>query len=264
MDWNHPFNDSERADLESQYDAFVTTPGSAITLLRSLFKVPYEKIIGIAHGRYDLEYGISQGNEFDQLKNFAGVSPDLYAYARELGINRPMEILRNGLHFDYFYQHPAEGLRVLGYSGAFRYENFNKDTDIKRGFLVKQVAERVGIPFKPAPPQTYLTMPQYYSQVDTVLVSSLEESCGLPLMEAAASGRVPMSTPVGIARDDKNYPGIVLPFDEGEYVEQAIEQILYYSRSPNAFRADCKKVQEYAKENYDWPKVIDQWLNVLT
>jgi glycosyltransferase involved in cell wall biosynthesis len=264
IDWNWQFSDQERADLEKQYDIFVTAPGNAISLLRAIFNVPYEKIIGVAHGRYDLEYGLSQGNDFDKLRKFAGVSPDLKEYSKQLGISRDMLVVRNGIHFDYFYQESARKLATIGYGGAFRYEDFKRTQDIKRGYLAQKVAETLNLPFVPSPKQTYLTMPQYYSQVDAVMVSSCQESCALPLMEAAAAGRLPISTRVGVARDFEYFPGIVLPMEEEGYVAEAVDSLSHLLVNEKEFEAKCRNAQEFAKENYDWSKVIEPWLNLLS
>lgn len=245
------------------YDVFVTVPGNAVTLLRTLFNVPYDKIIAVAHGRYDIEYGIEQGNDFNALKKYAGVSPDLASYSRSLGVDRNMTLVRNGIHFDYFYQPVSTSLRKVGYGGAFQYSDFQKTHDIKRGWMVKRIAEIAGIPFVPAPAQSYLTMPSYYSSVDCVVVSSTQESCGLPLMEAAASGRVPISTTVGIARDCVGYPGIVLPLDEQGFLNNGVEALLNLANSPKHHTQLCREVQEFSRETFDWPRVIDGWLNLL-
>lgn len=263
IDWNWQFSDQERADLEKQYDLFVTAPGNAITLLRTIFNVPNEKIIGVAHGRYDIEYGINQGNEFDSLKGFAGVSPDLADHAQKHGISRAMEMVRNGIHFDYFYQAPANRVSTVGYGGAFRYEDFNKTQDIKRGFLVQEICKHLNIPFVPAPKQTYLTMPRYYSSVDVVMVSSTQESCALPLMEAAAAGRLPMSTPVGVARDIPGFPGVLLPMNEVAYQEEAIKSLRLYMDNPIEFKNRCLQAQSFARDNYDWSCVINTWLELF-
>merc|ERR1711965_943864 len=69
------------------YDVFVTVPGNAVTALRS-YGVPYSSIIAIAHGRYDIQFGLAEGNEFDE-----------------------------------FYRPVAEQLNVIGYSGAIEKDN---------------------------------------------------------------------------------------------------------------------------------------------
>ena len=263
IDWNYAFSDEERVNIGKIYDVFVTVPGNAVSLLTDLFKVPEEKIIAVAHGRYDIEYGIRERNRFDLLRGLAGVSPDLAKHSLRLGIKRKMEIVRNGVHFDYFYQPVSNSMKTVGYGGAYRYQNFSKTEDIKRGYLAQQIANRSNLPFHPAPKQTFLSMPSYYSSVDCVIVSSTQESCALPLMEASASGRLPISTCVGVARDCEGYPGIVLPFEEKVFVEKGIREVLNLVESPKTHTSLCKTAQDYAREAFDWGNVIDDWVKLL-
>lgn len=263
IDWNHNFSPEERASFESLYDIFVTVPGNSVTLLRENFGVSYEKIIAIAHGRYDLEYGLSQGNDYNALRGFAGVSPDLHRHAQTLGISRKMDVVLNGIHFDYYYSPVSSSLASIGYGGAFRHHDFSGTVDIKRGYLAQEICSRLGLPFAPAQTQSYLTMPRYYNTVDAVMVCSTQESCALPLMEASATGRLPISTKVGVARDYQSYPGIILPMDESSYVEQGVEILRELMLDPEKHQKKCREVQDFARENYDWSKVIDTWLDVL-
>merc|ERR1711965_267847 len=99
------------------YDVFVTVPGNAVTALRS-YGVPYSSIIAIAHGRYDIQFGLAEGNEFDAFRAYGGVSLDLGEYSYNLGITKDFYVVRNGINFDEFYRPVAEQLNVIGYSGA--------------------------------------------------------------------------------------------------------------------------------------------------
>ena len=73
---------------------------------------------------------------------------------------------------------------------------------------------------------THLAMPGYYGTIDCLMVSStINESCGLPLLEAAAAGRVPISTMVGINLDVPKPTGYILPMDEMGYVKYGTELI---------------------------------------
>ena len=263
IDWNRDFSPSERIALGEIYDVFITTPGNAINVLVETFGVPLSRIIAIAHGRYDILSGVKEGNNFKELKQFAGVSPDLAQFAEGLGVERKMKLVRNGVDFNYFYQNASARLKAIGYAGAIAHLDFYGNTDIKRGVLALELASNTNLPFKPAPSQSYLTMPQYYSQVDCIVVTSTEESCALPLMEAAASGRLPISTPVGVARDDDYFPGFILPFNKEGFLKEGKELIDKLEKSPNYHRAMCLMAQDYAREHYDWSKVIDPWLQLL-
>jgi glycosyltransferase involved in cell wall biosynthesis len=263
VNWDADFSFEERVEIGKIYDVFVTVPGNAVSYLMETYKVPPEKIVAVAHGRYDVEYGIKEKNPFSQFKGFAGVSPDLQRHAMRLGIKRKMDIVKNGVHFDYFYQSVSENMSTVGYGGAFKYQNFSRTEDIKRGYLAEILAQNTNLPFYPSPKRSFLSMPSYYSKVDCVVVPSLQESCSLPLMEAAAAGRLPISTCVGVARDFEGYPGIVLPMNEEKFIREGMEVIARIVKSPKLHKELCQTAQDYARENFDWSVTIDGWVKLL-
>lgn len=263
IDWNKQYSQLEMDAFLELYDVFVTVPGNAVPCLLS-YGVPYDRIIAIAHGRYDIQSGISHGNDFNAFKKYGGVSPDLQEYSRMLGIDREMGIAMNGIHFDYFYEKPQTKLTNIGYGGVLEYKNpLDQGKDIKRGYLIKQVSDRTGIPVNVVTPRSYMSMPSYYKNVSCVMVSSTEESCGLPLMEASAAGRLPLSTPVGVARDYPNGPCIVLPFDDTDYVERSFSVLSTLKGDSYQYHLNCVEAQDFARQNYDWSIRIWDWVKLL-
>jgi glycosyltransferase involved in cell wall biosynthesis len=96
-------------------------------------------------------------------------------------------------------------------------------------------------------------------------MSSVEEAGGLPMMEAAASGRLPIGTPVGYF--ETNGPkggGIVVPINEKEFVKNTHYTLCLFRDNPILFRHSCEESQNFARENYDWSFVIDEWVSLLT
>lgn len=264
IDWQKQYSYEEFSAFSKLFDYFCTVPGNAPPVLND-YGVPNEKIALVAHGRFDIQCGLAYNNKFDECGIFGGVSPDLAEYAKMSGINREMRIAKNGIHFDNFYAPAATSLSTIGYGGVLEYKNrYNNDIDLKRGYLVKSVSEGLNIPVHLVSRRHYLGMPAYYPDVDCVMVSSTEESCGLPLMEGAAAGRLPISTPVGVARDYENAPGIVLPFDEGEYVSTAVQEMHRLSMASDEFHRKCVEAQEFARANYDWSVRIDDWVKLFT
>jgi len=264
IDWNKQYARQEFDAFNDLYDIFVTVPGNAPPCLNS-YGVPNEKIAAIAHGRYDIQAGIRYRNPFHEYKVWGGVSPDLESYAKLMGIARDMVIAKNGIHFDYFYSKPSTSLGVIGYGGALEYKNhLDEGKDLKRGYLIKRIGDGLALPINLVEPRHYLSMPGYYPQVDCVMVSSTEESCGLPLMEAAAAGRLPISTPVGVARDYENAPGIVLPFEEDKFVTEAVQKMDLLAKDDDGFHKLCCEAQEFARANYDWSHRIQDWITLLT
>ena len=264
IDWNRQYTREEFASFMRLFDYFCTVPGNAPPCLNS-YGVPNERIIAVAHGRYDIQAGIQHNNAFHKYKVWGGVSPDLAEYAKMHGVTREMKIAKNGIHFDNFYCPPSTSLRTIGYGGALEYKNhLDGGKDLKRGYLVKRISDELSLPVNLVTPRHYLAMPHYYPQVDCVMVSSTEESCGLPLMEGAAAGRLPISTHVGVARDYPNAPGCKLPFGEEEYVVTAVQAMGSMMRDESAFHASCRAAQEFARANYDWSVRIDDWVKLFT
>jgi len=202
IDWNVKYSKEEFLAFIDIYDVFVTLPGSSATSLLTC-GVPYNKIIAIAHGRYDIQHGLSQGNDFKAFRGYGGVSQDLAIFSKSCDIDRNMTIVRNGINFNEFYRPTATELNVIGYAGVVKQSNhFANIKDWKRGHLVASVAEQTHTKLYVPSKRTHLAMSAYYENIDCLMVSSTEqESCGLPLLEAAAAGRLPISTLTGINRD---------------------------------------------------------------
>ena len=265
IDWNISYSREEFNAFMDTYDVFVTVPGNAITALLS-YGVPYSSIIAIAHGRYDIQFGISEGNDFNALRAYGGVSLDLSHFSQQNGINKEFHVVRNGINFDEFYRPPAEELDVIGYSGAVEKINqYEEVKDWKRGYLVQDIATKTNTKLHLPTKRSHLAMAAYYKDVDCLMVSSTEqESCGLPLMEAAAAGRLPISTITGINRDFVRPTGVLLPMEEKQFVLSGVDAINTLKRDTALFTELCTKAQEFARMYYDWSAVIDNWITLLT
>ena len=110
----------------------------------------------------------------------------------------------------------------------------------------------------------HICMPGYYKSIDGIVVSSTEETVGLPGMEAASAGRLVISTPIGyFANHGPKGGGVVVPLEPQEFVDNVYQQVCYYRDNAQAYREKCESIQQYAKENYDWSVVINDWLELL-
>lgn len=264
ISWDRQYTHEEFSCFMETFDYFCTVPGNAVPALNS-YGVPNERIMAVAHGRFDIQAGIHNHNKFDEFAVYGGVSPDLHRYSEALGIGRDMKIAKNGIHFNNFYAEPATQLRTIGYGGALEYKNhLDGNKDLKRGYLVKSIADGIRLPINLLSRRHYLAMPSYYKTVDATIVSSTEESCGLPLMEAAAAGRLPISTPVGVTRDYPGTPNITLPFPEDEFIAAGVKAIDELSRNSDKFAIMCREAQDFARENYDWSVRIQDWVKLFT
>ena len=265
IDWNISYSREEFNAFMDTYDVFVTVPGNAITALLS-YGVPYSNIIAIAHGRYDIQFGISEGNDFNALRAYGGVSLDLSHFSQQNGINKEFHVVRNGINFDEFYRPVAENLNVIGYSGVIEKDNPHSNIkDWKRGYLVQDIASKTNTKILLPSKRSHLAMSAYYKDIDCLMVSSTEqESCGLPLLEAAAAGRLPISTLTGINRDFDKPTGIILPMEEEEYLSGGINCINLLKENPHLFNQLCTNAQEFARMHYDWSIVIGNWITLLS
>ena len=263
IDWTHKYSDEEWEDFNRSYDLFVTTPSDPVKSLKN-HHIPYEKIIAVAHGIKDIDGGLYHQNDFESLFKYAAVSPSLIEYSQKVGIQREMKLLRNGISFDKFYQPISSSLSRIGYAGELEHLNFANTSDCKRSQLVHEIVKKVQLPLMIAGKRDYIRMPTYYSKVDSVIVSSDYESCGLPLMEAAASGRLPISARVGILNEFENPPGLILPMESNEFVSEGVDKIKDLMSNPTKFRQMCQEAQDFAREYYDWKAVIGMWADLLT
>ena len=173
-----------------------------------------------------------------------------------------------GINYNEFYAEVPERLATVGCASSLTAKN-RYGIEIKRGRLAQECAEGAGLDFKPAGFWTgkytpIHDMPYYYRTVDAVLVSSLTEAGGpMPATEAAAAGRLVISTPVGVfpLRACKGM-GIIAPLESEAYKKFTIEVLLHYKRNPTEFVEKCRTTQEAAKL-YDWEYVISEWIELF-
>lgn len=265
LDWTIHYTDEEVKLLNKTYDVFVTNPEAVVNLHRS--GIPLNKIVAIAHGQWDLLLA-KQNTDIDfynDIKGYGVISEILKYKSIEFGITRVPVITRLGIHFDMFYDTIPNGLSVVGYAGQKECFNFFQQ-EIKRGKLVEHAVQNIsGVKLIEHNNYNHLCMPGYYKDIDCLIMSSIEEAGGLPVMEAAAAGRLVMGTPVGYFESNANCgAGIELPLEENLFITKAREHIMYYRDNPGQYRTQCKISQQFAKDHYDWAVVIDDWINLIT
>lgn len=265
LNWDLQYTQDEFNLLIDKYDLFVTTAPLVLKLHRN-YKVPLNKISATAHGQWDLLLAKHEA-DFDfypHIHSFGVISNILKNKCKEWNFSRIPKVVETGIHFDLFYAPPSEQLRVVGYGGIKQTYNFFNQ-EIKRGHLVEKACEDLeGICLKSSGSYSYLCMPSYYKTIDAVVMSSMEEAGGLPMLEAAAAGRLCIGTPVGFFEENApNGGGILVPLEENQFVESVKETILYYKDNPGDYINKCLEVQNYARENYDWSNKIGPWLELL-
>lgn len=263
LDWNKTYTQDQFLELNQVYDLFVTLPGQPQTVLSNSFNIPTNKIVLIAHGKYDIDSAVSLNTNFAAFSKFGVVAKSLKDHAISLGITNNIKIVRNGIQFDRFYTKPATQLSTIGYAGVIK-QFTHGQKELKRSHLVSSISNNTSLPVKMAVGKHFTVMPNFYKDVDCVMVSSDEnESCGLPLMEAAASGRLPISSKVGITCEFDNPPGIILPMDDAGFISHGTQILNELKEDTKKFTSLCADAQDFARQYYDWSAVIEDWANLI-
>ena len=245
--------------LKKKFETFVTTPEAVVRLMA--YGVEPERIITIAHAERDVVGGAQNSGSwvFDKVKAYAVINPALVAVSKQTGIKRVPVVVRNGLDFDHYYAPIAKKLMTVGYPGA-SYHPMSDNTDCKRAYLVPEVLNNMGLSYQKHPNVNHLCMAGYYETVDAILVTSNYEACGLPAMEAAAAGRLVVSSGVGYFDGSA---GVLCRTPDDEFVFDA-RLALVKHKNPVVYRAACEEAQQYARDNYDWSKTQDGWLALFS
>jgi glycosyltransferase involved in cell wall biosynthesis len=169
---------------------------------------------------------------------------------------------RCGIEFDRFLCPPATKLEAVGYATIMeRYSEFGVEQ--KRGVLAQRCATAAGLKFIRAEGFTPKTMPYYYTLIGALIVPSLQDGSPRPPLEAAASGRLVISTPVGhVPQLAYEGLGIMGPLDAEAFVDFTTEKLLYFKRHLSSFAAECTKNQKAARAR-DWPNVVGDWIELF-
>ncbi|MBZ9905717.1 glycosyltransferase family 4 protein [Mesorhizobium sp. B2-7-3] len=251
------------------YYDFIISGLDGIPFLIDNYLVEPDRIIGISHGvYYDFDLLIHKKGIgiFDQLANFGVVSYSMVSESAILGVPRVPLVTSLGINFTEFDTAIPGSLRTVGYASSMSHKT-KEGIEKKRGELAIECAEGAGLDFRPAgsheKPVSFHDMPAYYSTVDSILMTSMIEAAGLPVLEAAAAGRLVIGTPVG------HFPlrayqggGIIAPIDAGRFKLFTINALLYYKANPQAYVDKCHSIREAAKM-FDWDYMIDEWVELI-
>jgi hypothetical protein len=262
MSWDKQYTLQEVAELSDKIDYFVATP-YGVAILIDRYRVTPERCIAVAHARMDIECLMTFLPEYrSRLAGYAVVSDWLKQQSAELGVERVPSVAPIGINYNSFFARPSRELRTVGYAGAINPDNIHRH--IKRPWLVESATQAADLPFKPAHGyhNSWVTMPGYYKTVDCVVVASTEEGAGLPALEAAAAGRLVISTPVGIWLARAGDSGHTVPIEETEFLKATVDWLNYYKNSPDDYQIKCLETQQHARR-YDWGNVIHHWIELF-
>jgi glycosyltransferase involved in cell wall biosynthesis len=259
LDWTVGYTYREFELLNNSHSTFVTTPEAVPALVNS--GIPLHKIVAVAHAEKDIAGCISYGGIeiFEGLKGYGVVHSDLVKASATRGVARVPTVVRVGIDFDQYYSPISDNLKVVGYAGELEHKTVH-NIDCKRAYLVDRVMQQVALEFKRHEFFNHLCMPGYYPTIDAIIVPSTSETAGLPAMEAAAAGRLVLSTEVGYF-DGRS--GALCRMADDEFVADAVNT-LQKCTDPRIYREFCERGQQFAKDNYDWEYSIDDWANLIT
>jgi glycosyltransferase involved in cell wall biosynthesis len=262
MPWNKQYSQLEVTELSNTIDYFVATP-HGIAILIDSYQVAPEKCIAVAHARMDIECLVTFLPEYRaRLAGYSVVSDWLKQQSIELGVERIPAVTPIGINYKSFFNWPSRELRTVGYAGAINPDNIHRH--IKRPWLIQQAAAAAGLDLKIAHGyhNSWVTMPGYYKTVDAVVIASTEEGAGLPALEAAAAGKLVISTPVGIWLAQAGDSGHTVPIEETAFVEATVGWLNHYRDNPVEYQIKCAETQQHARR-YDWANVIHHWIELI-
>jgi glycosyltransferase involved in cell wall biosynthesis len=262
MAWTKQYTLDEVQELSQHIDYFVSTPSGLEALCIYHYKIKPEQCIAVCHSREDIVY--LQRLPVDvqnRIARFGAVSNWVRDEMVSMGITKPIQVCTLGIDYEQFYSPVAKELEIVGYAGAYKIAH---NDHIKRAHLVDQAVGRSGLGLKIAMHyhNSFVTMPGFYPQVGAVVISSTHEGAGLPALEAAAAGRLVISTAVG-HWDRIGIKGAVeMPIDAEQFVEGCTETLTYYKNNPKEYQIRCLTIQEHARE-YDWKHHVESWVKLI-
>ncbi|MFO1160375.1 MAG: glycosyltransferase [Reyranellaceae bacterium] len=263
LDWSKGYTIQDLSMMNRYYDCIYSVVGETWPLTDT-YGIPHNKIVAVAHGEYDLHHAINSrpADEIGKFADYAVISEFLRDLSIELGIERIPKVVRYGINYGRFFRTISPELKIVGYGGSMHRPD-HLGIDWKRGVLAEEAAKAANLTFKPAGNFHYLAMPHYYGQVDAVLVTSSREGFGLPAMEAAAAGRLVISTPVGgFPRQASMGAGLLAPVEPDAFKEFCIERLTHFSRHPDDYVRACGRIQQAARV-LDWSYVVDDWISLF-
>jgi glycosyltransferase involved in cell wall biosynthesis len=178
-------------------------------------------------------------------------------------IFRVPHVVEVGCFRNLYTPNTSKELKTIGYVGAIQ-QNYNTESvDIKRGYLVKRVSELTETPLIHFKGLHFLGNEQFYTKFDILMFSSFTEGLPTVAIESICGGIPIIGTHTGIFPDlAKSGAGIILPFDEKEYIEQAVETINELKNNPEKYQymSECAYKES---EKYDWSHKKQSWLKFI-
>jgi hypothetical protein len=263
LDWKKSYTMLEIQSLLNTYDYIVSTH-NGILIMTNDYRIPHDRLILQVHGETDLVNLIQDDglDFFHQVAAYWVVSDSIVAHSVGLGIGVIPETTPLGIDTVRFRNNITTSLQRAGYASIMSRTN-SQGLDIKRGNLARLACEQAGLSWHNVESRCWQSMPNWYEQVDAVLMSSCQEGASLPVIEACASGKLVLGTPVG------HWPlctsqgmGILAPLCDRDYVDFVSDTLIFYHKNQEIYQAHCVKTQQQAQA-WDWSKQIQPWVKLL-
>ena len=265
IEWNH--NSQEYQSIYSllewfkiinNFDYIVAPAGPEFVKFYNKIGLAPEKTILAIHAPWEIPHMIDAFGPgyLDQYASIFSVSEQCIQNAKDLGVTADLNHTQNGVLFNRFYMPPSESCSEIGYAYPMNTQHKWKRTSI--------VSKINGGAVISADINHFSLMRQFYKNIDVSLwVSDETEAVGLVNMEAAAAGKLIMSTDVGIIKELPDNPMIKLRMDEEETIEDINNHVRFYRNNNELHRKKCIEIQEYAREYYDWSHAVKTWMTAF-
>jgi glycosyltransferase involved in cell wall biosynthesis len=248
------------------YDLFMSACDGVRTLVDD-YGIPYDKIIAVSHHELDIRMLAEQkgADVFEKFANYGVVSEFLYCASLMRGVTRVPMVASLGINYSEFCSDISEHLATVGYASSMSVKTYG--VEWKRGDLAEAAAREAGLTFKVAGStgnqMSFHDMPDFYRSVDAVVTSSISEAAQLPVMEAAAAGRLVIGTPVGhFPRKAYEGGGIIAPVEEEKFKTFTSATLRHYRDNPAAYVDKCRSIQVAARK-FDWQHSIGEWVELI-
>jgi len=264
--WTTPITAKETPLLSEKYDLFVTTPEGGQNLIRHGFAP--DKIIVVAHSDWDIFYPVESKmcdvTGYNVFRKYGVICPLLRHISFTYNIARVPDVIPIGLFCENYARPASTELKTLGYFGKYSRSHRDNQTDIKRGYLAKQVAQATGLTLYREDSVHFTATEGLYKRADLVMFCSLIEGNPYVALESFAAGVPVLGTGTGIFSElAKTGGGGVLPFEEKAFVTEAVEVIKALQENWDLYSLMRAAALEAVKA-YDWSNLRAAWLEFLS
>jgi len=267
LDWTKSYSYEAIEYLLQKYDYIISTPHGAFVLNNS-YAVPLNKIGVIAHSNQDIKNICDEKNlgpdYFNLFKSYGAISPIVRTFSIAHKVKRIPKIVEVGCFKNIQNLNKSKEIKKIGYIGSTKRHLDNKTGfDLKRSNLVSLIAEKTNLQLVTFEDLPFLCAEQMYSKFDVLMFSSVTEGLPTVAIEALCAGIPVIGTETGIfAEIARNGCGIILPFDQNEYVEQGTKILIELKNNPLKYQemvTNCIK----QSEKYDWTNKKESWIDFI-